>query len=94
MLLDADMVEREQHADREYDRESNATQGSAARLPTISATRATTIAAAHGQRCSRHSSHGASPPQYCDKNAVPRTTTLANSTKPANGRGMRSIGYR
>ena len=36
--------------------------------------RRSTIAASHGQRCSRHSSQGASPPQYCDSSAPPSTS--------------------
>src|SRR5665213_1706683 len=50
------------------------------------------IATHHGQRCSRQSSHGASPPQYCDSSAAPSTAALATSTAPANCLVVRAIG--
>ena len=51
------------------------------RLPTIIAINEITIAAAQGQRCIKQSSHGASPPQYCEISAPPSTTALAARTK-------------
>jgi len=39
------------------------------------------IAAAQGQRCSKQSSHGASPPQYCEIKAPLSTEALATRTK-------------
>ena len=60
--------------------------GKAGRLPTIVATNAITIATAHGKRCNRHSSQGASPPQYCDSSAAPSTTALAPRTNEVKAR--------
>src|SRR5690242_1473068 len=72
---------------------SSATQGKAGRLPTIVATNEITIAAPHGHRWTRHSSQGASPPQYCDASAAQSTTVLATRTeagKPRIGGIVRS----
>src|SRR5206468_10284976 len=56
-------------------------QGRAGRPPTMVAINEITIATPQGQRCRRHSSHGASPPAYCDSSAPPSAITLATKTK-------------
>ena len=83
LLLDPDMVKANVMLAANTTARTSATQGSAGRLPTSRATNEIVIEAAHGQRCSRHNSQGASPPQYCDNSAAPRTTADAVSAKPA-----------
>jgi hypothetical protein len=60
------------------------------RSPANHAAAAIAIATHHGQRCSKHNSHGCSPPQDCDNSTAPSTATLAASTAPANPRVVRA----
>ena len=60
---------------------NSATHGNVDRLPTVIAINEIIIAAAQGQRCSKQSSHGASPPQYCEIKALASTAALATRTK-------------
>src|SRR5271155_299023 len=66
-------------------------RGDARRLPVVVATTPTAIAATHGQRSLRHSSQGASPPQYCDSKTATSTATLAARTKAGKKRSIRAI---
>ena len=66
---------------------SSATHGNVDRLPTMIAINEVMIAATQGQRCSKQSSHGASPPQYCETQALPSTAALAARTKSGKRRG-------
>ena len=86
MLFDAEMIKREADADEENKPEHQRYPAQRGSCATNSATIEIVIATAQGQRCNTHSSHGTSPPQYCEDSAAPSTTALAASTKPAKAR--------
>jgi len=65
---------------------SSAIRGDVGRLEVVAATTEIAIAAVHGQRSLRHSSQGASLPQYCDSSAPPSTATLTANTKIGKAR--------